>query len=192
MTETVKTVTVKENGVYFAPENPTEYIAKTYEDLTASLSKDEPTQAQAAAAYFLADFFTLKNKEEESDVGGMDLIPSASADAFLEYAKYYYYHVLPVIRTRDGEAALPEVTDVKLSAGQPVKVKYEEKEYPGYTYDVQLAYAESEESSEFKTTAKCTIIRMDDVHYVDKADVTSQREAGEPAEVWRITAVTNQ
>ena len=64
--------------------------------------------------------------------------------------------------------------------------------YPGYSWTVALTYADSPDSSEFKTSAKCTIIRMDDVHYVDQADVTGAREAGEPASVWRVVAVTDQ
>ena len=108
--EETKTYTVKENPVYFAPEKPTAYIAETYDALSASLKDgSEEVRAQAAAMYFLADFFTLSNKEEEGDIGGLDLIPSASADAFREYAKYYYYHVMPEIRSKQGPGALPEV-----------------------------------------------------------------------------------
>lgn len=187
-----KTYTVKENPSYFAPANPTKYIAATYDALSASLSQNEADQAKAAATYFLADFFTLSNKEEEGDVGGMDMIPSASADAFREYAKYYYYHVLPVIRSKQGPGALPEVTNVELTSQKQEEVTYMDQTYPGYSWTVALTYADSPDSSEFKTSAKCTIIRMDDVHYVDQADVTGAREAGEPASVWRVVAVTDQ
>ncbi len=191
--EETKTYTVKENPVYFAPEKPTAYIAETYDALSASLKDgSEEARAQAAATYFLADFFTLSNKEEEGAIGGLDLIPSASADAFREYAKYYYYHVMPEIRSKQGPGALPEVTKVELSQPKQEDVTYMDQSYPGYTWQVKLTYADSPDSSQFKTDAKCTIIKLDDVHYVDQADVTADREAGEPASVWKVVAVTDQ
>lgn len=186
-----KTVTVKENPDYFAPENPTEYIAETYDALSASLTEDDRAQAEAAARYFLADFFTLSNKEGETDIGGLDLIPSGSAENFKEYAAYYYYNNMPEIITAQGKPALPSVTEVTLSEPTEETVTYEDAEYPGYTFDVTLKYRESPEASQFKTTARCTIIKMSDVHYVDRAAVTSDKEAGEPKEVWRVIAVVD-
>ena len=185
------TVEVLDNGVYFAPEHPTAYVAETYEQLTAALDKDDAAQAEAAARCFLADFFTLAGKEDEHDIGGLDFIPSASAEQFREYAEYYYYDAYADIVSQDGKAQLPSVTNVELTNPQQTKVEYDGESYDGWTYDVKLEYRKSTQSSKFKTAAKCTIIKMNDVHYVDQSAVTSDKEAGEPAEVWRITAVTD-
>lgn len=186
-----ETVTVKENADYFAPAAPTKYIAETYDALSASLEQDDRAQAEAAARYFLADFFTLSNKDSENDIGGLDLIPSSSAEDFKEYAAYYYYNNLPEIMAHDGKSALPSVTGVTLSEPEETTVEYMDEEYPGYTFDVTLAYKDSPQASQFKTSARCTIIKMSDVHFVDRAAVTSEREAGEPKDVWRIIAVTD-
>lgn len=52
--KTVK-YTVKENDTYWAPDDPTEYIAKTYDDVSVSLEKSDEEQAKAVITAFLAD-----------------------------------------------------------------------------------------------------------------------------------------
>lgn len=181
--------TVMENDTYWAPEDPTQYIAKTYDDVTATLGAADQKQAEAVAKAFLADFFTLSNKDNDGDIGGLDYIPSASVEAFSEYAKYYYYNNYAQILTNEGKAALPQVVNVKLTDMAPAKVSYLDKEYDGYTMNAAMEYADSSEASNFKTNAKCTMIKMKDVHYVPGSDVTSTKEAGEPKDVYRMIAV---
>lgn len=186
--KTVK-YTVKENDTYWAPDDPTEYIAKTYDDVSASLGKSDEEQAKAVITAFLADFFTLSNKDSDGDIGGLDYIPAASNEDFAEYAKYYYYNNYAQIKAKDGRSALPQVVNVTLSNVTPAKITYMDNEYDGYTMNAAIEYADSPEASNFKTSAKCSIIKVQDVHYVSKADVTGTKEAGEPKDVYRVIAV---
>lgn len=186
--ETTK-VTVQENDTYWAPINPTSYIAKTYDEVSASLNKSDEEQAQAVAKAFIADFFTLSNKDNDGDIGGLDYIPSTSNEAFQEYAKYYYYNNYAIILTNEGKDALPQVENITLSNVKPETVTYMDKQYDGYTMDANIEYVKASDASDFKTSAKCTIIKMQDIHYVSNADVTTDKESGEPKDVYRIIAV---
>lgn len=237
-------VTVEENAVYFAPEDPTAYIAKTYDELTSALKKagykteikeekvaddeseeveegDETLTAEeetvseipeaeslapknisaqnaqaiseAVCKAFVADFFTLKNKDNANEIGGLDYIPSPSTENFRSYAKYYYYDELPLITNEQGRDALPEVSEVKLSnVKKATGVEYLGEKYNGYTMDCEIVYAGSPDADTFKTTCKCTIIQLSDVHYVDPADVTTDRVPGEPQEVFKILTLEDR
>ena len=68
-------------------------------------------------------------------------------------------------------------------------VTYMDKQYDGYTMDANIEYVKASDASNFKTSAKCTIIKMQDIHYVSNADVTTDKESGEPKDVYRIIAV---
>lgn len=180
-------ITLTENELYWAPKDPTSYIAQTYNELSASLSQDDQAQAQAVAKAFLADFLTLKNKTSDSDIGGLDYIPSSSVANFIEYAEYYYYDDFATIRNQQGIAALPEVSQIDISNVQPATLTYKDQEYSGFTMDAKFSY--TSEASNFKTNVKCSIIKMQDIHYVSNADVLSSKQAGEAKNVYRVIIV---
>jgi sulfur relay (sulfurtransferase) DsrF/TusC family protein len=185
-TVVVETYTVKENDSYFAPEAPTKAIAQAYDALTAALGTDE--EGEKAAVYFLTDFFTLSNKTDESDIGALDLIPSSSADVFTDYAKYYYYNAYPTLLAEKGTAGLPEVSAVDVKSVTETTADYLDESYDGLEIQADISYSNAE-ATEFKTSVKCIIIKMQDVHYVNSSDVTSEREAGELADVWRVIEI---
>lgn len=225
---------VEENALYFPPDEPTEYIASCYNQLTKDLPADlqkpqaeiqtdetqakiqtdengnpieteekpeetlntsqaiNETVAQDVAKVFISDFFTLYNKDNSSEIGGLDYIPSAQADSFKEYAKYYYYNNYPIILSKYGQNNLPNVKDVKISNLTQAKVSFMDAEHEGYTMDVDIEYEPSDQASSFKTQCKCTIIKLADVHYVDPSDVTAERDAGSEKEVFRVIAIEDR
>lgn len=185
--EQTASIPLTENELYWAPKDPTSYIAQTYNELSSSLTQDDQTQAQAAAKAFLADFLTLKNKTSDSDIGGLDYIPSSSVANFIEYAQYYYYDDFATIRNQQGVTALPEVSQIDISHIQPATLTYKDQEYAGFTMDAQISY--TSEASNFKTKVKCSIIKMQDIHYVSNAEVLSNRQAGEAKNVYRVIIV---
>ncbi|WP_276931985.1 hypothetical protein [Dubosiella newyorkensis] len=180
--------TLKPNDLYWEPKDPTPYIASTYNALS-SQGLDEQGQAEAVLKAFLADFLTLSNKTSDGDIGGLDYIPSNSVSDFEEYAKYYYYDAYADLLTNQGSSALPEVTNIECENIQPATISYMDQDYPGFTMDAKITYKKGQEASDFKTSAKCSIIKMQDIHYVSKSDVTSGKEAGEAKNVYRVIQV---
>lgn len=225
---------VEENALYWPPDEPTEYIASCYNQLTKDLpaqlqnvqpetqenaennqeqldengnpvESEQPQQenedtsaalneqvAQDVAKVFISDFFTLYNKDNSSEIGGLDYIPSAYADSFKEYAKYYYYNNYPIILSKYGQNNLPNVKDIKISNVSASKVTFADAEHDGYTMDVDIEYEPSDQASSFKTQCKCTIIKLTDVHYVDPSDVTAEKDAGSEKEVFRVIAIEDR
>jgi hypothetical protein len=152
--------------------------------------------AKAAVQTFAADFFTLINKSDGNDVGGLDYIPSECAADFKEYASFYYYNNYSLILAKYGEAYLPNVTAVNIESCKKVEAEYQGYDFDGYQITISLEYAPVEWPDEqaaqaysFKTKCKCTIIEIEDEHYVDVSDVTSDKDAGDSWSVFRIIAL---
>jgi hypothetical protein len=169
----------------------------TINELNALYEKGlNETVAKAVVQTFAADFFTLINKSDGNDVGGLDYIPSDCAADFKEYASFYYYNNYSLILAKYGEAYLPNVTAVNIESCKKVEAEYLGYDFDGYEITISLEYApvdwpdeQAAQAYSFKTKCKCTIIEIEDQHYVDASDVTSDKEAGDSWSVFRVIAL---
>ncbi len=158
-------IEISENAVYLVPEDPTAYMKTAYDEVSASLKDaDEEEEAQALAKLFVADFFTLSNKESDTDVGGLNYIPSGAYEDMEQYARFYFYNNYSMIVSQLGEEQLPCVKDVTVNDVQTSTITYDGQSYDGYLIEVDIAY-EDTEASDLKTNATLSIAKMDDYDY---------------------------
>lgn len=175
---------IKENSVYAAPVNPSHCQVELYNKLTKALGgSDDEKIASLVAANFVADFFTLKNKETAHDVGGLVYLPEAIREAFVEYAEYSVYSNYEAIKLDFGSSSLPEVKEVKIGDITATTVTYDNftpaneelgtpattnpQEYDGYEVTLTLTYEKTElKDEDLKTEVTVVVMNYDGTYYV--------------------------
>ena len=145
-TVTEEKIEISENSVYLAPEDPTAYMKTAYDEVSDALSaSDEEEEAEALAKLFVADFFTLSNKTSDTDIGGLNYIPSDAYEDMEVYARFYFYNNYSSIVAEYGEEQLPTVEDVTVSDVQATQITYGETQ-----------------AQDLKTSAVLSIAKMED------------------------------
>ena len=102
-------------------------------------------EAEALAKLFVADFFTLSNKTSDTDIGGLNYIPSDAYEDMEVYARFYFYNNYSSIVAEYGEEQLPTVEDVTVSDVQATQITYGETQ-----------------AQDLKTSAVLSIAKMED------------------------------
>lgn len=175
---------IKENSVYAVPLNPSHCQVELYNKLTKALKGDDDEKiASLVASNFVADFFTIKNKENAHDIGGLAYLPEAIRESFKEYVEYSVYSNYEQIKLELGTSSLPEVTKVKVVSCEETVLTYNNftpaneelgtpamtnpQEYNGYEVTLKLSYAETEmDEKDLKTEAVVTVMDYDGIYYV--------------------------
>lgn len=181
-------IEIKTNDVYEVPLRPTDYQATLYNELTKALEgTDDEAIAKLVAQNFSADFFTLKNKESAEEVGGITYLPTSRQEEFKTFAMNYVYANFQLIKDDYGKSSLPEVKEVKVDTIEAQTISYtltipadeangiEEsqstEDFEGYIVKVSILYEETKvPSSELKTTATFSIVKVDNRWVIVKMD----------------------
>lgn len=131
-------------GEYTLVEGRTKYLESAKTTLAEALKNDdEQAKVKELASYFVADYFTLKNKSTFNDVGGLGLVLPAVRSQFKTNAIDSYYVDLSSFIKAYKAQNLPEVTGVKVEQVQqldknPDLSKY--KDAQGKAVVVEKAY----------------------------------------------------
>ncbi len=141
---------IKEYG-YILKENETkEYkqLFKELKDILKQEEKDEEAYVKTIAKMFVIDFYTLKDKEAKTDVGGVDFVHQKAKEDFLEKAMDTIYKYVESNLYGDRNQKLPEVDQVEVKEVNQVFFEYldgkDEKAYEvalTWTYKEELGYA---------------------------------------------------
>ncbi len=173
------TITIQENQLYASPKEATNYQIELYNALTEAIEEnDDEKIAESVAVNFIADFFTLKNKENVTDIGGLVYIPLHYRDAFQDFASAYVYAQYPVLVDEYGKTQLFEVQSITVENMTPqtfVYSQYIEEEVPyyeelnveGYAVEVSVAYQDTKiPEDQLKTSATVQVIPVDGAYMV--------------------------
>ena len=159
-----------ENDKYISPLKPTKAQIEAYNQLSEAIEKeDSKKEAEYVAISFIYDFFTLKNKKDRDDVGGLQFIPSDMIGSFYQFAQSYYYGNYPVIVNTYGKDSLPEVVSVEVTSMEEVELEYNYSYCSGYELNVNVTYEKSKVDS-LKTTMKIQIMKIRDFQYDRELD----------------------
>lgn len=137
-------VLIVSNEIYEDPKNPNEAYTLAFNKLSEDLdNKDYAAVAEDVAICFVYDFFTLSNKTDASDVGGLAYLPKNRAEEFKDYAEKYFYKNYPALVNEYGQDNLPEVVNVTVESKTEVEVEYLDYTYDGYEFSVVAEYKET-------------------------------------------------
>ena len=113
------------------------------------------------AAYFVCDYFTLKDKED-GVIGGIDYFYTSLKDNFSDYASKSFY-------TNKQTYPEAEVVEYNIISFSPSKVTIDDLEDNNY-YNVLVSITFDEEIENFDTNINVTIIEIDNRFYVCGVD----------------------
>lgn len=151
------------NDIYISPTNPSNVYAKAYNKLSNDLISGANTQvlAEDLVTCFGYDFYTLKNKADENDIGGLTFLPDDKAEEFKSYAIAHYYQNYGSIVEEYGVDSLPEVIDVSIKDTTFTSTMYNGYTYDAYEISAVLTYADTSlPVEELKTEIKATVINI--------------------------------
>ena len=184
-------IEITENAVYLVPDEPTSYMKTAYDEVSDALRQsDAEAEAQAVAKLFVADFFTLSNKDSDTDIGGLNYVPSETYEDMETYARFYFYNNYSSIVAELGKEELPTVKEVTVKETTPAQITYGNTNYDGYQVSVDIAYDDTK-ASDLKTSATLSIIKMDDYDYDTLVSINNGElsETPAPKTLMRIIAL---
>jgi len=183
-----------ESEGYTLRRNPTEYQIELFEllvhahDQFYETESDEDLKSYASAIVrnFVADFFTLSNKNSRSDVGGLQFFTEDLVDNFRSFAIDEFYLYLNQHIEMFGRESLPTVVSTTiLNVGfEPRLIEIEDEngevddgntmfgeestismeEIRTIVVDIEWTYATStlQEIDEFQTSARFVLVQHED------------------------------
>jgi hypothetical protein len=75
-----------ENYGYTIKENASSYYKELFSKLKDAIVEDETEYAKLVGQLFLTDFYTLDNKINKNDIGGVEFVYSGYQEEFISYA----------------------------------------------------------------------------------------------------------
>lgn len=165
-------VKLVENDLYVEPLNPTQAQIKAYNLLSEAIAnEDHEKEAEMVAVSFAFDFFTLSNKEDAEDLGGLQFIPTDKIGSFMEFARSYYYGNYPTIVNEYGKDSLPEVSGYTVDSVTASEHTYNSSPCNGYDIKLTLTYKDTE-VERLKTSLSISVIELSDFDYDRTKDYT--------------------
>lgn len=152
--------TLMTNEIYVEPLNATPEQIHAYNELCAALDGNDMAEiAKQVTISFAYDFFSLKNKASQDEVGGITYLPDDRAEEFKTYAIAHYYQNYPTVVNEYGADSLPSVKNVTVSSVVAQSVTYLDIAFSGYVVDATIEYdATKIDDSALKTNIKATLI----------------------------------
>lgn len=156
-------VVLVSNETYEDPKNPSNAFKKAFNSLSEHINdQDMEKVSEDVAICFVYDFFTLKNKVDGTDVGGLTYLPQNRVEEFSEFAVRNYYKNYDAIVNEHGKNSLPEVVNVIVQSKTETEVEYKNETYNGYTFNLTVEYDETKiPTEELKTTIQLTCLIYD-------------------------------
>ena len=142
---------------------------KLYKDTFDSLGKvldKEPIDYEEYAKYlselFIIDFYTLDNKNDKNDIGGIQFIYDDLKDNFILNASNTVYKYIKNI-TSSKNRQLPVVSKINVSDISENTYKIENTEYSSYIVTLDWSY---EKDYGYETSTKITLIKKDNKLFI--------------------------
>lgn len=127
----VKTVKIVDDiKGYELKETATTYYKNLFNELKVELSKKEVNEenyAKLISQLFLSDLFTLKNKINQNDVGGVQFVYKPYQDDLIKLAKDTLYSHVENNVYGDRKQELPVVSGINIVSVESTKFEYNDK-----------------------------------------------------------------
>lgn len=152
----------------FIDDSDTTLYRNEFQTLKTNLTSEEinyDEYAKSVAKMFIIDLYTIKNKINKYDVGGIDFIYKSAKENYITNVTDTLYKYVEDDTKGEREQQLPAVKSIEIESFKKgkFKVNSEKKEYESYnvklnwTYSIDLGY---------DTTGEVIIINKDNKLYV--------------------------
>lgn len=160
--EPVDTVKIIDNiNDYKLKENSSSYYKSLFEELKKVISNEKTNDEEYAkiiSKLFITDLFTLNNKINQSDVGGVQFVYKDYEDDFINLVQDTLYSHLENNIYGDRKQKLPIVQEVIVNSVTDVEFEYNDNLYNGYLVQVTINY---KEDMGYLKEAELTLIKND-------------------------------
>lgn len=150
---------------YISYKRDTKLYKDTFDSLGKVLDK-EPIDYEEYAKYlselFIIDFYTLDNKNDKNDIGGIQFIYDDLKDNFILNASDTVYKYIKNI-TSSKNRQLPVVSKINVSDISENTYKIENTEYSSYIVTLDWSY---EKDYGYETSTKITLIKKDNKLFI--------------------------
>ena len=149
---------------YTLEKRDTKLMANTYnelENILASDSIDYQKYAETLSKLFVIDLYTISNKVDTYDVGGLEYI-------YPEDAQEYKYNVMGTLYDYigyidDRDIKLPEVKSIESVKSKEATFVYNEESYDAYVVNITWKYTKD---LGYDDKAQVTVFKKDDKLYI--------------------------
>lgn len=128
---------------YSLDDRDTKYMQEEFQNLRNILNKTEidyTEYAKSLAKLFVIDFYTLNNKTNKYDVGGLEYILSDKINSFKLEAMDTIYNDIIDNTYKDRIQELPEIKEVEVIDVTETKIKLAEEEVNAYKVTMEYSY----------------------------------------------------
>lgn len=150
---------------YSLKSNATQVYESVFNNLKAELEKEEVdyrVYAENISKLFIIDLYTLNNKINKYDIGGVEFVyPDAQANFKLNVQNTLYKYL--TYNETGKNNGFPEVSDVQITESKEDKFKIGDVEYQSYVIKMSISYTLD---MGYDTEAEVIVIVKDDKCYV--------------------------
>lgn len=140
-----------------------EYFAKLKEELTKE-EIDEEAYAKLVSELFAIDFYSLKDKKTNTDIGGLDFIYESMKENFVLKAADTIYKYVESDIYGERNQTLPMVKEVDIRTSQKKNISTKDINDPnGYVVTVTMKY---EKDLDYPESATITLAHKDKKLYI--------------------------
>ena len=168
--EIVVTNNIEKYG-YVLTDNDTDYYKELFEKLKNTLNEenvDEEIYVNLVSQLFITDFYTLSNKLNSSDVGGLQYVLTSARDNFALKAKDTLYKSIKSNLYGDRVQTLPTVSKVSIDSVVNTTYKYgDTTDNKAYSVKASVTYSED---LGYPTVVKLILVHNDKLIEVAKVD----------------------
>jgi hypothetical protein len=163
-----KVVDELEDYNYVVKSNATDYYKTLFTELKTVIEEDEEKYAELIGKLFLADFFTLTNKLNRTDVGGVQFVYEDYHEDFISHAGITVYAGMYNNLIGERKDDLPEVKEVTLKSLTQKEFGHVDSIYDSSAYfiEYEIKYVEDLDYQELvtlvliKDNGKLVIVEM--------------------------------
>lgn len=165
--EKIKVVDNIEKYGYSLYENKTSLYKNKFNELKEVLNAEEINEkkyAEILSELFVIDFYDLKSKVTNTDVGGLDFILEDIKEEFTSAAEDSLYRYIESNVYGERTQELPSVSSTKILSSTNFNFESEKNsDENAYEIEVEITY---EKSLDYPTKVKITLVHNDNKLYI--------------------------
>lgn len=155
---------------YVLEDRDTELFKEVFSSLKSILEKetiDYEEYAKELSKLYIIDLFTIDNKINQYDVGGLEYVHPDAKDNFDLKVRETLYQFVEDNSYGKRNQELPEVSSIEVVSIEEETEKIADKDYNGYTVDLSWDY---KSDLGYERSATLKLVKVDKTLYIIKQD----------------------